>query len=275
MKPEKTEQNKKEKKPNLVREKIKQNKILFYGLPALAVATIFGCLLFVILPSVQYFFTHRRQDATLNSNIINVNKSIQNLKTASADIPLINTYDAKLVEYIPKEHKLGDIINLIQQKADDFSLEKEIGLGTGGDRTSLGNIATTDEEQKAVFQSISSGELEFQPKSLDENTKAILLSIEVNVKGKKESFLNFLKDMDKVKPLINLVFIDYTESEADVESDVAVSAVLRFESYAVNLEEEDINDIVLKKYTSTDSALLNDIRVESFNWDQSIGENLE
>ena len=263
------------KKANIIQDRLKQNKFFFYGFPILAVVSIFGSLLFFILPSVRYFFTARNENKVLDKNAENVNRSIKNLREAYKEEDTIKLYETKLTEYVPKEPKIGDIINLIQTKADDFSLERNIAVSNSEDRTSLDNLAVTDEDNEAVFESISSGEIEFEPKSLDKNAKAVLLSIQVNVKGKKDSFLNFLKDMDKVKPLINLVYIEYVESEPENPQDIAVNAVLRFESYAVDLKTEDVENAQIRKLTKDDSSLTKDIRVETFDWDRMIEEKIK
>lgn len=266
------EEQKEEHPKNPTIERLKQNKIFFYGFPMFVVAMIFVGLLVFILPTIQFYIKSKELNKVLDKNSQNVDKSIRNLQLALRDEPTIRSYDAAMNEYIPKDPKLGEVLNLIQGKAKDFNLESKIGVSKGASRTSVGNLAKKDQDKKALFQSISSGEITFKPKSLDKDINAVLISIEVNVRGDKSAFLDFLADAKNLRPLINLVFVEYSESTVGGNS--SVSALLRFESYALKLDEESVGLAPIKKYADDDTALLSELKVETFEWDKSIADKI-
>jgi len=267
---------KKEKRSieKIISKKLKENKIFYYGFPVFVVMMIFAGLLLFILPTIQYYFTSREEEKTLDQNIINVNQSIQNLNLAKQDDGMISAYDAALTEYIPVDSKLGGVLNVIQTKAKDFNLESQIGISKGSNTTSIDNIAKKDEDDKALFESISSGELTFSPRSLNKDINAILLSIEVNVKGDKNSFMQFLQEMKDVKPLINVVYIEYNETNA-ADGKSTINAIVKFEAYALKLNTDSVKINSAKQVTKDDSSLTRNIPIEKFLWDKSIGALLK
>lgn len=256
------------------RNKLRDNKILFYGIPLLVVMIVFGGLLFFVLPSIQYYSLSRSQSQMLDKNNLIVDKSIGNLNKVYSQEDLIKSYSSSLNQYIPIESKLGDIINIIQTKAKDFNLESKVGVYNGVSNTSVANLAKKDGSEKALFESITSGEVTFQPKSLDKDVDAVLSSIEVNVKGNKESVLSFLKEMEGIKPIVNLVFIEYNESRVTPETPV-VTALLRFESYALKLNTESIKLNTPKQFKNSDPLLIRRMSEEKFNWDKSIADKIQ
>lgn len=267
---EKAKDNK--EKFKLIKERVKQNKAFFYGLPIVVLVSIFASLVFIIIPTIYFYFDSRSQNEKLDQNILNVNKSIENLDAVYKDYSKINEYDDKLTEYIPEESKLGEVLNLIQTKAKDFNLESKVDVSRGSSRTSLDNLARKTQDDKALFDSISSGEIIFQPKSLNKDVNAILLSIEVNVRGNKSSFLDFLKEMEGVKPVVNLVFIEYSENRSN-PAQPTVSALLRFESYSLKLKSE--NPQQPKQLSKESPELISQMPVESFDVKKGIVEKLE
>jgi hypothetical protein len=267
-----TDEEVEEKPINPTLAKLKQNKVFFYGFPVLVVLILFSGLFFFILPTFQYYWQSREVNKVLAQNEANVDTSIKNLQKALSEEPTIRSYDNALNFYIPKDPKLGDVLNLIQAKAKDFNLESKVGVSRGPSRTSVGNLAKKDQDQKALFQSISSGEITFKPKSLDKDISAVLMSIEVTVKGDKRAFLDFLNETKSLRPLINLVFIEYSETTSNTNP--TVTALLRFESYALKLDEAKLGVEQIKKYAKDDASLQSPLIVENFNWDRSVSDKV-
>ncbi len=275
---DKQQLEKKKKKEVEIKKQVKQNKIFYYGFPALVMVAVFVSLFFFIIPTINTFLESRSTNATLDENYETVTKSIGNLRRAQAEESMITDYDAQLTEYVPVKPAVGDIIHMIQTKANDFNLETtNIGAARGGSRTSVGNIATRDQDDDAIFESIASGEIEFQPDALSTEAKAYLISIEITVNGDKQSFLDFLEEMKNVKPLTNLVYVEYSEEDTDEEratTDDSVEALVRFESYALNLDITNLELRAPRQYTKDDSSLFTSIPEEKFEWSRDMGDYL-
>lgn len=272
----KTEVKLKDKKVNPILERIKQNKVFFYGIPVLVVMLVFTGLFYFILPAINTYYRSTKTNQILDNNNVTIDRSITNMNKALSEEPDLRNYDSELTTYIPKDPKLGEVLNMIQTKAKDFNLESKVGVSSGPSRTTVGNIAKTDSDQKALFQSISSGEIYFKPKSLNKDINAVLMSIEVNVRGDKKSFLEFLNDAKNLKPLINLVFVEYNESPGSKNDDsVNISALLRFESYALKFEDFENTVPPVTELSSKDPSLQSELKVETFDWDQTVKEKIE
>jgi Tfp pilus assembly protein PilO len=253
---------------NVVAQKaLKQNKLFFYGFPIVViVVSLFG-LLFIILPTIQYYFTSRTQHSSLNENITTVNQSISNLKKALNETNDIVTYDQVLSELLPSKPRVGELIDTIQKTANDFNLENKGGSSNNAKQTSLGNLATGDQ---ALLESLDSGEIRFKPKSSNQDVDAVLISLEFNLKGDKEKFFQFLKDIKKIKPLVNVVYVDYSETQASTTTNqnIQVNAIVKFESYAVDLNTNNVEVKPTTQYKKDDSRLFSKMSVERFNWDR-------
>jgi hypothetical protein len=96
----------------------------------------------------------------------------------------------------------------------------------------------------------------------------------VNISGDKQSVMNFLKDMKSVKPVVNLVFVDYSESRSNPKKPT-VTALLRFESYALKLSSDNIKLNSPKQFKDTDKALKQLMNIEKFQWDQTIADKIQ
>lgn len=257
----------------IIQKKLKQNKLFFYGFPLVVVVCVFISLLFFVIPGIRFYFIAHKYLNTLDDNVRIVEKSVANLRAALNDESALNEADSALSSYIPFDAKAGNIINIIQTKAKDFNLESKVSVPQGASNTSLGSIATKDGKTNNIFNSISSSETLFKPKELGGDIEAVLISTEVNLKGNKQSFLSFLNELKKVKPLINLVFIDYNEgSSADTAN---VNATLRLESYALKESITDLKPASPKQYKNDDSSLYDsEFREERFIWDKSLVNTL-
>jgi Tfp pilus assembly protein PilO len=257
----------------LTRNKLKDNPILFYGIPLMVVFIVIGGVMFFVLPTIQFYSQYNSEKKILEKNSKTVDKSVSNLEGIFAQEEEIKKNDASLSEFIPVEPKLGDVINLIQSKAKDFNLESKVGTNNGGANTSVDTLAKKSEDNEALFQSLTSGEIVFQPKSLNTDVDAILLSIEVSIKGDRGSFLKFLADMQDIKPIVNLVFVEYTEAES-IDNQSSIIALLRFESYALKLDTDNVKLAVPRLLKNDDAALTRDIREEKFEVDPVISQTL-
>lgn len=260
---------------DVARNKIKDNKILFYGIPLMVLCVVLGGLFFFVMPTVQYYSEFRSKGAIVDENSKTVDKSIDNLLSVYDKELQIKSYDTLLSSYVPVESKLGDILNIIQTKAQDFGLESQVGAYGGADTTSVVNLAKDSEGEKKFIESISSGEVQFQPKSLSEDVDAVLISIEVNIMGDRDAFLNFLSEMQGVKPIVNLVYAEYSESETTTASPTVI-ALLRFESYALKLNTENVSvNAQSKPITVDDPRLTSTMREEKFEIDVELTEKLQ
>jgi Tfp pilus assembly protein PilO len=260
---------------NVARNKLRDNKIIFYGIPLLVVLLVLGGVLFFVLPTAQYYSEFKSQSQILDRNMLTVDKSISNLNAVYAKEGEMKSYDTALSEYIPVDPKLGDVINLIQSKAKDFNLESKVGIYNGTNNTSVENLAKKTTENQALFESISSGEIVFKPRSLNEDVEAVLLSIEVNIKGERTSFMNFVSEIKNVKPVINLVFVEYTES-AIAQGNPTVTALLRFESYALKLNTDNVQLNSSPKAVSVkDELLVRSLTEEKFRLDPALEEQIK
>ncbi len=262
------------KKKNVVRSKMRQNKLFFYGFPILVLACVFGGLVYFILPCVQVVLNSGSKNQILDKNTEVVDRSVQNLKAAYNDENVIKGYDLALTEFIPENPKVGDVINVIQTKAKDFNLESQIGVTKNDSKTTIDKLAKKNQDDKPLFQSITSGEIGFQPKSLNKNTDAVLISIEVSLKGDRKSFLSFVQGIQGIKPLINLVSVEYSESKDNVENP-DVNGLVRFEAYALKLDTNSAKVEQSKPLTKDDNALFQEMREERFLWNKAIGEKIE
>lgn len=259
--------SKKAQNPDLVVKRLRENRVLFYGLPLTAVASVFIGLLYFILPAANTYAKSLTQNKVLDANDKNVTQSIKNLRSAVSDQTVIKQYNTTLSTYIPEDPNLGQIIEIIQKKADDYGLEKKVGAASGPSKTSIGNIASKVNANGPLFESITSGELQFQPKLLADDSKAVLMSIEVNVKGDKKSFQSFLAAMKDVKPIVNLVYVELTE--VGTATAPSVNALLRFESYALKLDTTKLTANKPRIFKKDDESLYQNIPVEKFDWDKA------
>lgn len=268
--PQKTENN----QIDLIQKNIRKNRIVFYGFPFMVILYSVAIFAFLIYPLINKYFEVKSDIETLDKNLINLKQTATNIRSTNAKIDELNNYDDKLTAYIPAESRLGTLITEIQKKADDFSLEREVGFPSSldpkiDDRSTIQNIAK-DVNTNDLFQSVNSGELRFTPKSLQDGAEAKLLSIDLIIRGKKDNFLKFMEELKTSKPLLNLTFISYQESpNIDGEPDVNVN--IRLESYTLKLDPASISTSV-KPYNVNDTAILRPIAVETFNVNPEIAE---
>jgi Tfp pilus assembly protein PilO len=249
-----------------VQRKIRNNKVMFYGYPILIILYAIGIVLFIIVPTFQRFFTVQQEDLVLDQNILNISQTAINLNNAINNLPTLDSYETQLSEYIPTDARVGQLISIIQKQANDFGLERQdiatTDTNSSQNQTSVGSLAQTDSSSNALFQTISSGEIEFTPKSISTDAKARLLAIDITVKGSKDNFFKFLEALKTVRPIINLISIEYQETPSTDTSSV-ITANLRFESYALKLNDSK-KITTPRKYTIEDSILTSVISVENF-----------
>jgi Tfp pilus assembly protein PilO len=257
-----------------VQANLKKNKALFYGLPILVLTYGVLAVFFFIVPSIQTYFSVNAFQRTLDNNLTVLRSTAANLSEARNNISEYDQYQLEVTSYIPTDSQLGGLIDNIQKKAGDSGLESQVGLPSAGsvsNNSTIGNIAARDADDNALFDSINSGEIEFIPGSvLNPESRAKLLAIDVNIKGNKENFFKFLRDMESSKPIINLVYVDYQEVSTNLSSgNSEIRATLRFESYTLKLGEEN-NQIT--KLNPTDPSLLTPMLVETFELNPEIVE---
>ena len=247
---------------------LKQNKIFFYGFPIFVIFSTFLGLVYVILPTISYYFTTRNNHKSLDENAGIVNQSISNLKKALSETNDIVSYDQVLSELLPPKPRVGELIDTIQKTANDFNLENKGGASNNSKGTSLGNLA--EQDNGALLESLDSGEIKFKPKSSNSDVEAVLISLEFNLKGDKEKFFQFLNDIKKIKPLINIVYVDYSESQTQntTNATTQVNAIVKFESYAIDLNTNNIDVKPPAQLKKGDSRLFSKMSVERFNWDR-------
>lgn len=256
-----------EVKVDEIQQRIRRNKLLFYGYPLLVIIYGISVVLFIIVPTFQKYFTVQEENSILDQNIANVKQSSSNLSNAITNSAKFDQYETELSNYIPTEARVGQLISIIQTQANDFGLERqEIATtdpNSSQNQTSVGNLAQTDSDSNALFQTISSGEIEFTPRTISTDAKARLLAIDVTVKGKRDNFLKFVEALKSVKPIINLVYVEYQETPSN-DGQATVSAALRFESYALKLNPDN-RVVTPTKYTVDDAILTTLLPVETFN----------
>lgn len=261
---------------DIIQQKLKSNKVFFYGLPVAVIALVFAVIIFFVLPTAQKYFEYQSTKQTLDENILNMKSSSTNLKTALADEATIDTYDNKLSQSIPVDAKLGSVLDIIQKTADDYGLQKEFtSSSTDGnaDRSSITNLAQTNDQKKALFQNLTSGEIEYKPKSITSDASAKLLSIDVSIKGKKTDFLKFIDSMKDQEPVINLAYVEYSETD-EVDGVETITATTRFESYTLKLDPAD-NIKQPTELKIDDSRLLSPIPIETFIWNRQIEQQVQ
>ena len=258
-----------------IQKKLRSNKLLFYGFPVAVIAYGTVAIVFAIVPSIQTFFQVDESLRTLDRNIQNLKVTADNLQVARTNIADYDKYDTEVTSYIPSESQLGNIITVIQTKAGDFGLESKVAVPDADsvtENSTVENIADRDENDNALLDSINSGEIEFTPDGIV-GAEGKLLAFDVSVQGKKDSFFSFLEEMEKARPIINLVFIDFQDAGTDTSStEQRIRASLRFESYTLQLAEQDTQ---LKKYDVNDPELLLPIEVEDFAINPNIIEEFK
>lgn len=260
-----------------IEQGLRRNKVIFFGYPIFVILFSFAIVFFFVVPAVQDYFRIESEKKIIDQNLENFKKTAQNLNYANEQIGLYSAYEVQLFSYIPVEARVGQLIDTIQKKANDFGLEKpEIAASNtsqGRNFTTINNLTRLDSNNNALFQSLNSGEIEFYPKNVSEDAKAKLLSIDVEVKGKKENLLRFLESVKTIRPVINLVSIEYKEI-TQLEGQPDVIASLKFESYSLNLNL-DKSRYTLKSYTVDDPSLSSIIPVETFDINQEIKDKIE
>jgi cell division protein FtsL len=273
---EKDQETKKDDKIGSLQQKIRSNKIIFYGLPLVVIAYGVAVLTFLVVPAVEKYFQVNSDSEVLDQNIANMKSSSSNLQDAVANIETYDTYDTELSTFIPTEARIGQLIDLLQNQANDFGLERAEFTtpdpNAPTDRSSIDNLAQLDDDNKALFQSVNAGEIEFTPRTLSEGTKARLLEIDMTVKGNRDSLLSFLESLGGIKPLVNLVYIDYQEIP-DQSGNPVAAASLRFESYSLKLTPT--KTIAPRKFTINDISLTTAMSVETFNVSAEIQRTLD
>jgi hypothetical protein len=254
------------KKESVAKVKLKENKIFFYGLPLAVILFSLSALFIFVIPTISYYFDYKSKMGNLNTNKASVTASISNLQSAISQEETLDTYSSKLEESLPKDPKLGNLINLIQTKANDFNLENNVFASDNSGRTSVSNLS--DQDSKSFLQRINSGELVFQSKSTTADVDAILISIEVNVRGDREKFFEFLKQLKDVKPIINVVYIDYKETPDSVNANQReVNVLMKLESYAMKVSDTNVDLSFTKQYKKDDPKLESPMQIEKFEWD--------
>jgi len=259
-----------------IQQSIRRNTILFYGYPFFVILFSFTIVFFFILPVVQDYFRIQEDTKVVDQNLVNLRQTGDNINAAINQTELYNQYEAELSNYIPSDARVGQLIDIIQKQANDFGLERqEIAASNTSPDTNIStinNLARVDSQNNALFQSLSSGEVQFTPKNISTDAKAKLLAIDVNVKGKRDNLLRFLDSLKSIKPLVNLVYIEYQETpQSDGQSDI--SASLRFESYSLKLNSST-SQVAPKKFTVEDSILTTVIPVETFVINQQIQDRI-
>ncbi len=262
---------------DIIQQKLQSNKTFFYGLPILVILYFIGAIFLFIVPSIQTYTSVDESIKILNKNLSNLKQSSHNLKTARGDLDKYEKYSVSLTEYVPTEGKLGSLIDTIQKRSGDYGLESEIGVPSQNsiaDNSNLNELAQRDENNKSLFESLTSGEIEFSPEAvLSPDSKSKLLAIDVNIKGNKESFFKFLREMNQSKPILNLVYIDYQEFATSTETgEVPIRATVRFESYTLKLGESESTTSPL---TVKDPTLLSIMQPETFELNPSIIEEFD
>ena len=86
--------------------------------------------------------------------------------------------------------------------------------------------------------------------------------------------MQFLQEMKDVKPLINVVYIEYNETNA-ADGKSTINAIVKFEAYALKLNTDSVKINSAKQVTKDDSSLTRNIPIEKFLWDKSIGALLK
>lgn len=256
-----------------VKQKLKENKVIFFGLPILTVISVFVGLLFFIIPSIQFYFKYRSDSKILNTNEQNLQISLANQAQARNQSDLISRTDQKITEYIPLEPAAGDMNKIIQQTAAEYDLLYSSTSGVNSqdvndiiNGTSLENLSSRSE----LIERLTSGEVLYYSDDLGDNVKAYLIPIEVRIQGSKESFLKFIETVKKLKPLINVTSIDYSE-EKNENGDYVVIALIKFESYAIALDLNKLEVSVPARLSDPqDGRLLSSLLIKTYNWDPNI-----
>lgn len=256
-----------------IQERMKKNKALFYGLPILVLVYGIAAVFVFVVPSIQTYFKVNDTKKVLDKNLNTYKVSASNIRDARQKLSEYDKYESEVTAYIPTDSQLGSLINLIQTKASDFGLEQSVNTpskDSTSNNSTINDLASRSNDDNSLFESINSGIIRFVPKGLSEDSEAKLLAIDVDVKGRKSSFYKFLEEIDKSKPIINLVYIDYQETNIDTTTGEAViQATLRFESYNLKLGDS-YNNKTVNKLSPNDSSLLAPTSPETFDLNTEI-----
>lgn len=254
-----------------IQKQLKNNKLMFYGLPILVVVYGFLAIYFAVVPAIQSFFSVDQSLQILHKNGLALKATADNLSAAQNKLDLFDKYNQEITSYIPSDSQLGSIITVIQTKAGDFGLESRVALPNKdavSQNSTVNDISSKDQNDNALFDSINSGEIEFTPEGVSGDAQAKLLAFDVNVQGGKDNFFKFVQEMESAKPIINLVFIDFQDAGSDATTgEQKIRATLRFESYTLKLAQKNTQ---VKKMTINDPSLLIPMTEDTFDLDPAI-----
>lgn len=258
-----------------IQTRLRDNKYVFYGLPISIIVLIFIALLGFVAPAYEKYTKYAEKSKNLDANIVNANKSASNLNTALAQETVIDSYNSSLQKDIPENSELSILITTVQKNANDFGLKWSFTAGnsqsSGNTTSSIGGVAQNPSQ--SLFQSLTTGEVDFTPKFLGENAKAKLLSIEISMQGNKEDFFKFINTINSLQPKVILSSINYKETVSPANPQViTVDVNLRLESYSLKLTQNDPKAPV--PVDSTSETLEQLLSEEQFIINSEISENL-
>ncbi len=265
-----------EAESDIIQEGLKKNRLIFFGLPLLVVAYIFFIVVVLIYPNVIKYFNYRDEVELLNLNYNNLKQTSENIRAVISKDENITRYENRLLEIIPSYSRLALLIDKIQQTASNYSLEQQVRINIEDEGSTINRLEglTDNINYTELIDSLNSGEIKFYPNFLKtKDAEARLLIVSIRIIGTKTNFLEFLAELQRISPLVNVTGVSYREIP-DYSGNTKVEVDLNLESFALVLKSPESTASV-KKLELDDSVLLSTIHIENFEINPNLIKEFE
>ncbi|BDQ04678.1 MAG: hypothetical protein KatS3mg084_0196 [Candidatus Dojkabacteria bacterium] len=262
----------------IIQERLKKNKVIFFGYPLLVVTYVFVVVIVFVYPTVIKYFDYRDRIAILDTNYNNLKQTSANLQELARREQDIQKYENRLLKIIPSDSRLASLIDKIDQAAKGYSLEQQVSFNIQDERETINRLGSlgADVNYEEFIDSLNSGEIKFSPTFLqNKNVEARVLIVSIRIKGTKTNFIEFVDALQKFEPLVNVVSASYRESP-DYSGNTQVDVDLNLESFVLFVKPQESRSDVktlrtdepeLLTFMTVDSPEINSNLIKEFGQD--------
>jgi Tfp pilus assembly protein PilO len=262
----------------IIQERLKKNKVIFFGYPLLVVTYVFVVVILLVYPTVIKYFDYRDRIAILDTNYNNLKQTSANLQELARREQDIQKYENRLLKIVPSDSRLASLIDKIDQTAKGYSLEQQVSFNIQDERETINRLGSlgADVNYEEFIDSLNSGEIKFSPTFLqNKNVEARVLIVSIRIKGTKTNFIKFVDALQKFEPLVNVVSASYRENP-DYSGNTQVDVDLNLESFVLFVKPHESRSDVktlrtdepeLLTFMTVDSPEINSNLIKEFGQD--------
>lgn len=262
----------------IIQERLKKNKVIFFGYPLLVVTYVFVVVILLVYPTVIKYFDYRDRIAILDTNYNNLKQTSANLQELARREQDIQKYENRLLKIVPSDSRLASLIDKIDQTAKGYSLEQQVSFNIQDERETINRLGSlgADVNYEEFIDSLNSGEIKFSPTFLqNKNVEARVLIVSIRIKGTKTNFIEFVDALQKFEPLVNVVSASYRENP-DYSGNTQVDVDLNLESFVLFVKPQESRSDVktlrtdepeLLTFMTVDSPEINSNLIKEFGQD--------